>query len=405
MFADGGCRWRMEIERNMIASHQSLQYTGPRRVTHVITGLHTGGAEAMLYKLLAVTDKTLLASDVISLLSGGEYADSIRALAIPVHDLAMRRGVPSPQALWRLRTLLQRSSPAVVQTWMYHADLAGALATRRMPATRLVWNIRHSNLDSELNRAQTLWTVRLCASLSHWAPAAIVCNSTNARQVHVDLGYAADKFVVIPNGFDTERFAPDAAARAALRAELGLAPATPLVGIVGRFHPQKDYATFVQAAARVHGAHPDTHFILCGSGVDPQNTALVNWIAAAGIADATHLLGLRTDIPRIMAALDLFCSSSAGEGFPNVVGEAMACAVPCVVTDVGDSAMVVDDTGFVAPPQQPAALAQLLLQALELEPAQRRQLGMQARQRIVDHFSIQAIAERYTELYLSLASC
>jgi glycosyltransferase involved in cell wall biosynthesis len=345
----------------------------------------------------------VVTSAVVALLPGGEYAGRIRALAIPVHDLGMQRGVPGPQAIWQLNRLLRNSAPSIVQTWMYHADLLGALATRGMAPTKLVWNIRHSNLERDLNRALSLWTVRLCARLSHWAPAAIVCNSVSAQQTHVDLGYAAQKFVVIPNGFDTDVFQPDATARVALHADLGLAPSTLLVGMVGRFHEQKDHATFVQAAALLRRSQPTVHFVLCGIGVDRQNEQLARWIADAGVADVMHLLGPRTDVPQIMAGFDLLCSSSAGEGFPNVVGEAMACAVPCVVTDVGDAAMLVGDTGFVAPPRQPKALAAALAHAVNLDPVARAQLGSRARQRIITNFSIQQIAARYTDLYLSLA--
>jgi len=374
----------------------------PLSVTHVITGLHIGGAEVMLHKLLATLDRQVIKSEVVALLPGGEYADRIRSLSIPVHDLAMRRGFPSPGAIWRLGHLLRAASPAVVQTWMYHADLLGTLATRGMSNTKVAWNIRHSNLG-ELNSPLTHWTARICARLSHWVPAAIVCNSTVAKQIHVDLGYAADKFVVIPNGFDTNLFSPNEVARTLLRSELGLAPSSLLVGLVGRFHEQKDHATFVQAAALLHRAHPAVHFLLCGPGVDGQNKLLMRWITEAGLADVMHLLGPRTDMPQIMAALDLLVSSSSGgEAFPNVVGEAMACAVPCIVTDVGDSALIVGDTGFVVPTRQPAALATALERTIDLDPAQRTRLGSQARQRIIDNFSIQPITARYTELYLSL---
>lgn len=358
----------------------------------------------MLYKLLSTLDRQVVKSDVVALLPGGEYADRIRALSIHVSHLGMRRGIPNPGAIWRLGRLLRSVSPVIVQTWMYHADLLGAFATRGMPNTNVAWNIRHSNLDRKLNSPLTHWTARICAKLSHWVPAAIVCNSTVAKQIHVDLGYAADKFVVIPNGFDTDLFVPDEVARSVLRMELRVSPTTPLVGLVGRFHEQKDHATFVQAAAMLHGTHPSVHFLLCGPGVDGQNQHLVRWITEAGLTDVIHLLGPRTDMAQIMAALDLLVSSSVGEGFPNVVGEAMSCAVPCVVTDVGDSALIVGDTGFVVPPRQPAALFTALAHALDIDPAVSAKLGNQARQRVIENYSIQSITDQYTKLYLSLAN-
>ena len=380
----------------------SLRCPKPIKVSHVITGLHVGGAEAMLYKLLAAIDTQVVTSEVVALLPGGEYAERIRALAIPVHDLGMQRGVPGPQALWRLNHRLRSSAPAIVQTWMYHADLLGALATRGMHNTKLAWNIRHSNLVRDLNGPLTRWIVRLCAYLSHWMPDAIVCNSVTAKQIHINLGYAADKFVVIPNGFDTVEFSPDDQARVLFRAELGLASTTPLIGLIARFHPQKDHETFFKAVGKLHRTHPEAQFVLCGADISWDNEQLSSWVNEADVSKVTHLLGQRNDMPLVMRGLDMLCSSSSGEGFPNVIGEAMACAVPCVVTDVGDSSLVVDDTGLVVPPAQPQALAAALGQMLDIEPSRRSQLGFQARQRIIEEFSIERIAAQYVNLYLSL---
>ena len=211
--------------------------------------------------------------------------------------------------------------------------------------------------------------------------------------------------VVIPNGFDLAAFRPDPPARWSVRHELSIPAETPLIGLVGRFHPQKDHQTFVQAAAWLHTRLPETHFLLCGDGITWENPTLAAWIETAGLRPCFHLLGRRDDIPRLTAALDLASSSSAyGEGFSNVIGEAMACGVPCVVTDVGDAALLVGSTGRVVPPRTPQALAQEWYALLALEREGKEQLGRAARQRIEAHFSLPAIVARYEALYAALAS-
>ena len=376
----------------------------PIRVTHVINGLGVGGAETMLYRLLSASDRARFHHRVISLTDVGAIGKRMAALGLPVEALGMRRGLGDLAVPLRLARNLSRGSPSLVQTWMYHADLVGGLAARLAGSGPVIWNIRQSTLEPGLSKRTTIWTRRLCARLSRLVPQRIVCCSQVARDVHVRLGYAADKFVVIPNGFDLDEFRPDTAARQAVREELGIAPEMALVGGVGRWDPQKDYRTFVAAAARLAAEAPESRFLLCGEGLVWDNALLSGWIARAGLADRFVLLGHRDDIARVTAALDIAGSSSAyGEGFPNVVAEAMACAVPCAVTEVGDSAMLVAATGRTVPPAEPDALAGAWKELLDLGPEGRASLGAAARARIARDFSLASVVARYERLYVEAA--
>jgi glycosyltransferase involved in cell wall biosynthesis len=222
--------------------------------------------------------------------------------------------------------------------------------------------------------------------------------------VHAEFGYVENKMVVIPNGFDLTIFKPEAGTRLSVRQELGISNEALIIGLVGRFDPQKDQYNFVQAAALLHMVLPEVHFLLCGDGISWQNSKLAEWIEKAGIPNNFHLLGRREDITRLTTALDIATSSSIGEGFPNVIGEAMACGVPCVVTDVGDSALIVGDTGRVVPPKNPQALAAAWSDLIKMGPEYRRQLGLAARRRIEENYSLPAIVAQYENLYEELAS-
>ena len=285
---------------------------------------------------------------------------------------------------------------------MYHSDLVGGLAAL-IGGGRVIWGIRFSNFDPQTCSRATIWTARACAALSRWLPTRIVCCSEASRSVHAALGYRADKMVVIPNGFDLGIFRPDPAARAAVRAELAIPPEALLIGLVGRFDPQKDQRVFLQAAALLAEGHQDARFLLCGDDITAENSALMSWIDPA-IRQRCHLLGRRDDLPRLTAALDVATSSSAyGEAFSNAVGEAMACAVPCVVTDVGDSARIVGETGKVVPPRDARALATAWSELLAAGEPARRSLGLAARGRVEARYSLPAIVRRYEALYQAVA--
>jgi glycosyltransferase involved in cell wall biosynthesis len=240
--------------------------------------------------------------------------------------------------------------------------------------------------------------------MSRWLPRCVVFVSQAALPLHIKLGYAAKRMEVIPNGFDLDEFRPDSAARVPLRMELEIPKDALVIGIAARFHPQKDHHNFIRAAERLHAQMPGVHFLLCGDGINWQNSSLAGWIEAAGIHDFCHLLGPRQDMSRLFAGMDIATTSSAGnEAFPLVIGEAMACGTPCVVTNVGDSALIVGETGRVVPPGNPDALAKAWRELMEAEPQIRRRLGMAARHRVQQHFALAAVVQRYQTIYAQLA--
>jgi glycosyltransferase involved in cell wall biosynthesis len=286
---------------------------------------------------------------------------------------------------------------------MYHSDLAGGFAAKlALIQAPVLWNIRQSTFDVNYSRPRTMRLAQLCAALSAHLPYRIICCSNVARRVHVAMGFDDSKIEVIPNGFDPNVFRPDPDARVGLRAELGLPADTTLIGMMARSDPQKDHENFVAAAARLHARLPNVHFVLCGDEIHSANAALMGWIDRAGLRAVCHLLGERSDVPQITAALDLATLSSAfGEGFPNVLGEAMACEVPCVATDVGDSAHVIGDAGRVVPARDPDALASAWGDMLTAGHVALRALGQRGRQRIVQYFSIAGVARMYEATWQS----
>jgi len=368
------------------------------KILHLITDLDTGGAETMLLRLLSRLDREAFEIEVGSLTSVGPIGKRIEALGIPVWALGMRRGIPGPGALYRFYRRLQDHPPELIQTWMYHADLLGALGSPgRIP---LVWGVHNTVLEPGASKRLTRWTARMCARLSKSKPTRIVCCSEASRRVHAALGYDNSKMIVIPNGFDLERFRPAPEARMVLRRELGLERDSLLIGLAARFDPVKGHRDFIEAASLFRKRSDlDVHFALCGKDIGWSNPELSSWIEAAGLKSRVHLLGPREDMPRFFAALDLSVSSSTSEAFPLAIGEAMACGIPCAVTNAGDSAIVVGDTGRVVPPSDPQAMANAWRGLLELPPEERMNRGLAARARIAERYELGHIVARYSELY------
>lgn len=368
------------------------------RILHVITDLVTGGAQMMLLRLLS-RHQVDFDTRVISLSDEGTLGPRISELGIPVYGLGIRASVPNPFRALSIVRFVHRFRPQLMQGWMYHgnlmASLAGVFPQNRVP---VLWNIRQSLYDIATERRLTAAVIRVGAFLSH-QPATIIYNSELAARQHEAIGYEAQKRVVIPNGFDCQMFCPDAEARKQVRVQLGIGQDAILIGMIARYHPVKDHASFLRAANLVARTHPHVRFLLVGEGVTVEERALTKLIREQHLESRIFLLGERLDTPRLTAALDIACSASLGEGFSNTIGEAMACGVPCVVTDVGDSTLVVANTGLSVRPNDPEALAQAIDHLVDAGPEQRRQLGVAARRRIQTEFSLPTIAHRYEDLY------
>jgi len=366
------------------------------KVAHVIPGLISGGTPITLRRLLAASR---FEAEVVSLTPLGNIGEQIRRLGVPVTSLEMGRIVSNTTAIARLALWFRQRRPDVVQTWQYHADLVGGLAARLGTSAPVLWNIRRSEFLPGAAKPATIWMMRACIALSHRIPTRILCCSHASYSSHARLGYPLDSMVVVPNGFDLKAFRPDAAARATIRRELGVSEDDVLIGAVANYRPEKDFANFFGAAARLLADRPRVRFLICGFRIGWDNEALAHPIRELGLADRFSLLRHRADVARIDVALDIACSSSNSEGMPNAIGEAMACAVPCVVTDVGDCAELVGDTGRVVPARDSAALASALRDLIDAGPARRRELGAAARRRVAAQFGLQTFVDNYRRIY------
>jgi glycosyltransferase involved in cell wall biosynthesis len=373
------------------------------KIVHIITSLSQGGAEAMLEKLLIEgrQNHPQINQSVISLRELGVVGPRLQRSDFQVEALHMQGVFGTLKGLTNLVAHLQRlPRDTVVQTWLYHADLMGGLAARMAGLRHIAWNLRMTIARREVG-TMTYCIVRACARLSRTIPQWIVHCGPSALSAHVAMGYDAQRSCVIDNGFNTDLFAPDLIPTSALRASLGFEESHFVIGSVARLHPAKDFPTLAKAAAFVCQNFPQARFLWVGADLDtdPELTALLR---SLGIEDKIIRPGLRADVVDLLNAMDVFCLSSRSEGFPNVLGEAMSCARPCVTTDAGDAAYLLQMPSWVVPIECPNALADALGRMLDLPQPARKEIGRLNRERILSRFSIKASSDRYIALYGSM---
>lgn len=355
-------------------------------VLHVISGLATGGAETTLVQLASALQARGMPQHVISVGNRGVYADELERHGVIVSTLGIGSLFGGPVGLLRLVRQMQKLQPRLVQGWMYHGNIMAAVALRFVPGRadrRLMWNLRASNMDA----ARYGWLIRLCAMTSTW-PDVVIANSQAGVDFHLGRGFRPKHIELIANGIDTEKFQPDPAARAAVRAELGIPADAPLVIHAARVDPMKDHDAFLTAMEGL----PKVYGVMVGAGT-PKLRSLPN----------VRALGLRHDIERVYAAADIVVSTSAfGEGFSNAIAEGMSAALVPVATDVGDARLIIGDTGRIVARRDPAALAAAIAAEAAIAPATRKSRGALARERILSHFSLVQAVDAYERLYLSL---
>ncbi len=365
------------------------------KICFLVRSLHLGGME----RQLAVRSKGLLqrGHDVVILVfySGGPLEKELEEAGVRIRSLHKWGRWDIFRFLFRLTHILRKERPDILHSYLFDPNLVTVILKPFFPTTKVVWGIASSYLDSN----HSDWLASVSLELGRWLsrfPDAIISNSQAGREHHLSLGYPAEKIVVIRNGIDTEWFRPDPEARGRIRSEWGITEHEKLIGLVGRLDPVKDHPIFLEAAAVLAKKRRDTRFVCVGGGPDEYRTKLQMLAKSLGLEERLQWVESREDMPDVYNALDIAVNSSYGEGLSNVIGEAMACGVPCVVTNVGDSARVVGDFGEVVPPKNPVALADAIQRLLN----QKTYDPTQIRRRIVDELSVNSLVTN-TEHVLS----
>ena len=372
------------------------------KILHVIVCLDVGGAEMMLKRLIeSQKENPAYEHIVVSLTDIGSIGAEIRRLGTQVYSMGMRSGLDSFSVLLRLRGLIRKYSPDVVQTWMYHADLLGGLAARLAGKKNVVWGIHSTDVRAGGSRA-TILVMKICAKVSRWVPHTILCVAEVSRKVHIAAGYFAPRIVVLPNGIDMSRLVSNKFRRGEIRRACGFADSDLVIGTLGRFNPVKDYSNFVKAAGIIASKYLYVRFLMVGAQLDQDNVILRDWIDKTGFGDRFVLLGQRSDAPDCLAAMDVFCLSSKSEALPTVVIEAMGMGIPCVATNVGDTESILGDVGIVVPKEDPVALSVGLEKLIQISVEERRALTCQGKARVRENFTIERARERYEKLYAEI---
>lgn len=373
-------------------------------VCFLIGTLNVGGAERQFVELVRHLNREQFAITVIVFRNEGPLRDDVRACDdVRFLSLNQHKRWDLLRPATKLHQLLKREDPKIIHAFLPGANFfafgVGSLLGKR----RVVWSIRASYLDLSAYSWPMRLLVPLNARLSNGVDC-IVYNSQAGQKYYEAHGYAGRRVLIIPNGIDTECFSPQSQIRELEKQKLGLSNDTPVIGMVGRIDRNKDHHTFLEAASILHKTMPVTRFLLIGEGDEKLLQQLRKKMVALRLDRVVYWLGFRNDIPRLLSSLDVHTSTSIGEGFPNAVAEAMACGVPCVVTDVGDSADIVGDTGFVVPSRNPQVLANAWRNLLQMSFDERCRLGEKARNRIIDNFSLEKVIPMYEELYQELCA-
>jgi glycosyltransferase involved in cell wall biosynthesis len=370
------------------------------RIDVLIRSLGAGGAErqaALLAAGLAARGHDLR---VLVFYPGGANEAYLRDRGVPVRHLGKRSRWDIPRLVAGLARELRIRRPDVIYSLLPSSNVIAALARPFLPATAVAMGVRASDMDLRKYDPVSGAVYRLEARVARAADV-VITNSAAGRRTAIGSGFPEDRVRVVPNGIDCDRFRPDEAARESLRRRLGVPGDALLIGMVARVDPMKDHVTFLEAARRLSRLLPAARFAFAGTGAGPSDIWLRREIGERGLREASFLLGEVADIETVYPALDIASLTSAfGEGFPNALGEAMACGVPCVATSVGDAAEIVGDTGRIVRPRDPDGLVEAWRALGSLTPAARIRLGETARNRIIAFYGASRMVDE-TERHLA----
>jgi glycosyltransferase involved in cell wall biosynthesis len=374
------------------------------RILFLMRSLEIGGAERQVVELVKNMDHNRFDIFVVTFYDGGALRPLIENLPnVQVASLGKAGRWDLIPFFWKLLGIVRTYRPHIIQSYLDVPNTFNVLVGKLM-GIKTILGASASFVDF----SRYDWTASLVyktgAFLSHFADKTIA-NSSAGEKYNVEHGYSVKNISVIPNGIDTHTFQPDKTAGNRLRTQWGIGETEKIVGIVGRIDPMKDHPTFLRAAALVSQQFPDSRFVCIGRGHQDYQDEMK--ALAASLLDKEKVLWISNcedkDIPAAYNTFDVLISSSYGEGLPVVLGEAMASGTPCVVTDVGDSAFAVGDTGLVVPPKSPELLANAISKMLEMNPSERLALGQKARQRVLDFFSIGKMASAYEAVFENLS--
>lgn len=371
-------------------------------ILHIITGLKRSGAENVLFRLAKKLTNFRHAVICLSEQEPNDLTDDLKALGIDVFHLGIKPKRPfSLLKCYSIRSLIRSLKPDIIQTWMYHADVIGGLMAKLSCKKPIIWNIRNGTFAPPNRPSKNIpIIVRVAAFLSRFIPHTMLSCAQNAIQFHQSIGYSTVPFIHIPNGIDCDRFTISATKRDDFRKKINVSNTTPCVGLVARWHSQKDIPTFLKACHYIHQNNQNIHFVLVGHNLDNTNNDLCHLVNTyPGLSNKLTLMGSYNDMPTIMNGIDILCVTSAfGEGFPNVIGEAMACGTPCVTTDVGDAAIIVNDNEYICPIEDANRIA-ISIQKRLTKPIQPNVL----RDYIKDHYTLEHMTTMYNTFYQNIS--
>ena len=373
------------------------------KVLHIITGLKSGGAENILFRLCE-HDKEFR-HVIISLTDFQDDEMVFNQGNVLVHKLNFSSRKINLFELFKLYKHIKQIKPDVVQTWMIHADIIGGIVARLAGVNNIFWSVHYTNLVKGKSKRLTIFLSKINAFLSYFIPKKIIYCAEKSREVQESLGFKKTKGVVVQNGYDIKSFSQNSSLGLKFRNKLDIHPDAFVIGHVGSYHPLKDQANLIEALHLLDQKGFNFYAVFAGTNLDNDNTSLVSLIRKKGLINRVNLLGRRDDIPSIMNGIDLLILSSVSEAFPNVLNEAMACGTPCVSTDVGDASLILGDTGWIVPSNDSKSLYSSVIKAAQEKKSNHRswlQRSIACRQRIVKQFSLEKMVKKYKEVWMNV---
>ncbi|ANU10115.1 hypothetical protein BBH88_07260 [Planococcus antarcticus DSM 14505] len=352
----------------------------------------------MLSKIISNNSCEDVSMFVITLIDINHYYQQMTNTGTKIYCINFNKGLLGPLNILKIVKIIYKEKPDVIQTWMYHCDFIGIFLKIIFPKKKLIWNIRHSNLVKNVDKSTTIFLANILGKLSFF-PNKIICGSVAAYNSHLKVGYREKKLTIIPNGFDTNQFAPNNMIRKEVRKELGLLNENLVIGHIGRANKIKNQIALIEVFSEISREYSNLKLVLIGKGIKEkyQNHSLVIENKSVILIDEV------SDVQRYLKSFDLFVLPSLSEGFPNVIGEAMASGVPCISTRVGDSPQIINKEELIAIRNSNSDLEKKILYWLNLDSETKKELKIYSRNRIINTYSINKVVALYIDLYRKIA--